>query len=72
MEYRDYINLLASDHPELARQLAGFNTLENVLTWMKDNTIPLGTLEIVAQDEFCHDVLIPLQPSGPYLVFGSS
>jgi hypothetical protein len=70
MEYQEYVNLLGATHRELARELAPFNTLENVLGWMKARGLSLATLDVVAQDEYSHDVLIPFGPDGSYLVFG--
>jgi hypothetical protein len=72
MEYAASLKTLKMGHPALAEEVAPFNTLENVLAWMSQRGLPLGSLEIVAQDEFSHDVLIPLEPKGPWLVFGST
>ncbi len=60
MEYSDYVSALASQDTELASELAGFHNLERVLAWMKQRNLPLGSLDLVTQDEFAHDVLIPL------------
>jgi hypothetical protein len=70
MEYPDYLKRLAESEPSLAREVAGFNTLENVLDWMKRRALPLGSLDVIFQDEYSHDVLIPLGPDGRCLVFG--
>ncbi len=70
MEYQDYVNLLEAQSPALARELAPFHTLENVLQWMKRRGLSLGTIDVVNQDEYCHDVIIPLDSAGRHLVFG--
>jgi hypothetical protein len=70
MDYRDYVTALAPEYSELAEELARFNTLENVLHWMQARGLSLATIEIVFQDEYSHDFLIPLGPDGRYLVFG--
>jgi hypothetical protein len=70
MDYRDYVTALEPEYPELAEELARFNTLESVLHWMQVRGFPLATIEIVFQDEFSHDFLLPLEPEGRYLVFG--
>jgi hypothetical protein len=70
MEYTDFITRLRPDHPALAAEVATFLTLEHVLNWMKQRSLPLGTLDLVTQDEFCHDVLIPLPEAPRHLVFG--
>jgi hypothetical protein len=70
LEYPDYVQGLKDRHAELANELAPFHTLENVLGWMKARGIPLSSLDLVTQDEFHHDVLIPLGTDGQFLVFG--
>jgi hypothetical protein len=70
MEYTADIATLGQDDATLATELAGFHTLENVLNWMKGRGLSLATLDLVTQDEFTHDVLIPLDDRGRWLVFG--
>ena len=70
MEYSDYIRALGEQERDLARELASFHTLENVLAWMRTRDLPLDELDVVFQDEYSHDVLIPLRADGRYLVFG--
>jgi hypothetical protein len=70
MEYDDYVQLLAAHEPDLAREVAAFNTLENVLAWMKERGLPLGIMDVITQDEFTHDVLVPLGSDGRTIVFG--
>jgi hypothetical protein len=70
MEYPDYLNRLEAHSPNLAREVASFHTLENVLEWMKKRGISLGTIDVVNQDEYCHDLIIPLDATGRHLVFG--
>jgi hypothetical protein len=69
---RDYpadVDLLRSENPHLAEELAGVRSLESVLGWMKRRGLELGSVEIIAQDEFSLDFVVPL-PEGPYLLFG--
>ncbi len=70
MEYQDYIAALRTQRPDLAEALGRFYTLENVLGWMREQGIPLSAVEIVAQDEYSHDFLVPLGDEGNFLVFG--
>jgi hypothetical protein len=70
MEYQDHVQLLAKQEPALAGEVAAFNSLENVLAWMKERGLPLGSMDVITQDEFTHDVLVPLGGDGRYLVFG--
>jgi hypothetical protein len=52
----------------LDAELVALTSLENILVWMRANQLPLDQLDLVAQDEFCHDLYIPWQ--GRWLVFG--
>jgi hypothetical protein len=69
-DYADDIATLRSSQPGLAEELAGFNTLENVLNWMRDKGLSLAALDVIFQDEYSHDVLIPLNDEHGWLVFG--
>ncbi len=53
---------------DLSRDLAKLTSLEKILAWMHANQVPLDQLDLVAQDEFCHDLYIPWQ--GRWLIFG--
>ncbi len=70
MEYGDYVTALRATEPELAAEIAGFHGMESVLRWMNARGLPLAGMDLVTQDEFAHDVLIPLDGSGRHLVFG--
>jgi len=70
MEYLDYVETLANTEPQLAQDIAHFNTLENVMAWMRRHDLPLGSIDLVTQDEFTHDFLVPLGNTDRYLVFG--
>ncbi len=68
MEYSDCLPSLRSTHAWLAQQIERFVTLEHVLDWMKREGHSLTTLDMVTQDEYCHDLLMPIGPE--WLVFG--
>jgi hypothetical protein len=72
LEYSDFVRHLTARHAELAKELAPFHSLESVFGWMKARGIPLSSLDLVTQDEFHHDVLIPLGTSGEFLAFGTT
>jgi hypothetical protein len=63
---------LASESPALAAEVAGIRTLEHVVRWMRDRGLSLTALDVVTQDEFTHDVLVPLGPDGRHVVFGAT
>jgi hypothetical protein len=70
MEYADYVHLLSEDDPELAREIAAFHTMESVLKWMDRRGLAVAAIDLLQQDEYNHDVLIPLEAPGRHLVFG--
>lgn len=47
---------------------ADLTSLEKILAWMQANDLPMTQLDLIAQDEFCHDMLIPYRDR--WLVFG--
>ena len=68
MNYAQDISEVRTSRPDVAVHIAGFRTLEHVLDWLKAEGHPLGTLDLVTQDEYCHDLLVPVGPD--WLVFG--
>jgi len=70
MEFLDCLPAIRENHPQLADRIAGFTSLEHVLNWLTGEKYPLHQLDMITQDEFCHDLLIPLPDSGNILVFG--
>lgn len=69
MEYADTLPAIRSRQPELAKCLEKFVTLEHVLNWLNADGYPLGRLDMATQDEYSHDLLIPLPESTDWLVF---
>jgi len=43
--------------------LAQLHTLADVLTWARERTPPRSVAEIVTQDEYTHDVVLPFDGS---------
>lgn len=70
MEYEDCYALLQRDHPSMAEELAEVRTLESVMKWMEKHQLPLGTINIIPQDEYNLDFIIPLRERDQHLVFG--
>jgi hypothetical protein len=63
MKVTDLANLSAIDFAKLEKVLAKHKTLGQVLTWAssqpKEYFLPQIVAEVVTQDEFTHDVVIP-------------
>jgi hypothetical protein len=70
IKFQDHLASVGQRHPDLADELARFNTLENVLRWMPKRGLSLATIDVVTQDEFSHDVLVPLEDGKLHLAFG--
>lgn len=63
MKITNLANLLEAEFAELEKELAEHKTLGNVLTWAsakpKGECLPQIVSEVVTQDEFTHDVIVP-------------
>ena len=63
MRVTDYAGLPENEFAELAEKLAKHKTLGQVLSWTagqpKNDFLPQIVAEVVTQDEFTHDVVIP-------------
>lgn len=70
MEYLDHVDVLRIEHADLADVFARSDSLENVLSWMKERGFPAGSVDLVSQDEFSYDFLIRLESEDRWLVFG--
>lgn len=69
MDYAESVRSLADGWPQLANELGSVTSLEKLLGWLQQREITLDRIELVAQDEFSHDLMIPL-PYGQWLAFG--
>ena len=54
----------------LARELGGRRMLQDVIQWAFSQNRPSDVAEVVEQDEYSHDVVIPWR--GQYLVFDTT
>jgi hypothetical protein len=70
VDYDDFVRALRTEDVELAGEVGRLRTLEHVLDWMKRRGIDLAGLDVVQQDEYSHDALLPLGEDGWYLAFG--
>jgi hypothetical protein len=57
-----YAALPPDDLRALAARLDGLGTLERVLAWGAGQHPPRPIAGVVTQDEFTHDVLLPIEP----------
>lgn len=55
----------------VANEVQTLLTLADVFDWARQSTPPRPVLEIVTQDEYTHDVLLPFEPDH-FLVFDAT
>ena len=55
----DYAKLPAADRARLEHDVQSQRTLADVLAWTRAQAPPLSVAEIVTQDEYTHDVVVP-------------
>lgn len=66
--YAKSVLAFRNSHPELASELSNFDSLEGVLNWVRGRGGSIADIEVVPQDEFCHDVIVETSP-GVFLAF---
>lgn len=71
-EYAAFVERLQVADPDLASQVRPFESITQVLDWMKQRDIGRGAVDFVSQDEFNYDFLIHLRPEDKWIVFGVS
>ncbi|MCY1015543.1 hypothetical protein [Pyxidicoccus sp. MSG2] len=67
----DLSGLPAEQRAALERELAPLTLLQDVVRWGFAHTPPRDVAEVVVQDEFTHDVVVPWK-DGRYLVFDTT
>lgn len=68
---KDHSGLPAAERTALERELAPLTLLQDVVRWGFADTPPRDVTEVVVQDEFTHDVVVPWK-NGRYLVFDTT
>lgn len=69
MTYPEQLADLSAADPALGEQVARLRNLEAILKWAPAVGIPLAGIDLVQQDEYCYDLLVPLADAH-WLVFG--
>ena len=54
----------------IIRELEEKTSLEKALRYLEKKRFPLHLMEVIAQDEFSHDVVIPFLGEGSFLTLG--
>jgi len=68
-EYSDDLFDLSKTNAALAEEISGFTSLEQILNWMPTKGIRLSAIDMITQDEFCHDLIVPINEH-EFLSFG--
>jgi hypothetical protein len=71
MRIDNHAGLEAAQLEALARLVARHETLQDVVRWGVLYTPPLLIVDIVVQDEFTHDVIVPFR-DGLHLVYDTT
>ena len=67
--YPEQLAAAAAADPALGDQLARLPNLNAILKWAPTAGVPLAGMDLLQQDEYSHDAMLPL-PEGRWLVFG--
>ena len=69
--FRDFAGLTPEERARLEREVARHQDLMDVFAWGRQQTPPIQPADLVKQDEFTHDVLVPYT-RGRWLVYGAT
>ncbi len=64
-------NLAPDAFASLAAVLSQHRSIKHALDWLSGHQPPLTLSDIIAQDEFCHDILVEYS-GGVWLVYDTS
>lgn len=71
MTYAEQLDALRTADPELGARVAALRNLEAILKWAPGAGIDFKGIDLVQQDEYSYDLLLPL-PGARWLSFGVS
>jgi hypothetical protein len=69
--FTDHVGLDIRETGEIAATIQTHRGLDDVFAWGRAQRPPVLPADVIKQDEFTHDVLVPL-PSGRWLVYGTT
>jgi hypothetical protein len=69
--FTDFANLPSAEREALAQVVTQHRGLDQIFAWGRVQTPPIRPADVIRQDEFTHDVLVPL-PAGRWLVYGTT
>jgi hypothetical protein len=69
--FSDHAGLKPLEAEELAAIVAEHRGLDDIFAWGRQQSPPVLPADVIKQDEFTHDVLVPL-PNRRWLVYGTT
>lgn len=70
-KFKEQVKNLEYQHKELYKVLCKMSTLEDLFAWIRTSD-SIGEIDILAQDEFSHDLTIHILDQELYLVISST
>ncbi len=64
-------NLPPLEFAQLATAISRHRSIKHALDWLASLTPPLAPTDMVTQDEYSHDILVPY-PNGFWLIYDST
>jgi hypothetical protein len=69
--FTDFAGLSLPERDALAQTVAQHRGLDQVIAWSRSQSPPIQPVDVIKQDEFTHDVILPL-PGDRWLVYGTT
>jgi hypothetical protein len=69
--FTDFANLPDAERDALGEVVSQHKGLDQIFAWGRAQSPPLHPADVIKQDEFTHDVLVPL-PGDRWLVYGTT
>ena len=66
-----FARLQPDEHEELSRIVAEHRGLDDIFAWGRRQSPPVHPADVIKQDEFTHDVLVPF-PNDRWVVYGTT
>lgn len=67
----DHAHLAPAEREAIRRGPGGLRGLDEIFAWGRRQTPPVAPVDVIKQDEFTHDVLMPFE-AGRWLVYGTT
>jgi hypothetical protein len=71
LELTDFANLPKSERESLSLTVSQHRGLDDIFAWGRQQSPTIVPADVIKQDEFTHDVLVPL-PGDRWLVYGTT